>query len=209
MAGRWRHRSDALPGARGLDWVPTDDPLLPIPLAGAVRLLVDVARSHGPDTPWQMARDRGGFEIGPIGAAALMGPTVRTGFQRLSRHMPIHCTHEIFTVRTDGSDISITDGWTLSLGEDEVLHYVQQYVASLVDMICSAATGWPTSISKLGLVPHPQMGVTHLRPFLGDKVCGREDRLLDIVVDGHVADCSMPECVRGRASEIADPEAGP
>ncbi|PRY22163.1 AraC-type transcriptional regulator [Aliiruegeria haliotis] len=193
----------------GLEWISTGDPLLPIPLSGAVRLLVDIARTDGPDTPWRIARGRGGYEIGFIGAAALMGPTVRAGFRRLSQSMPVHSTHEIFAVQTDGPGITINDGWTLNLGEDEVLHYVQQYVASLVDMICSEATGFPTSIATLGLVPHPSEGVSHLEPFLGERVGGRKDRLLDIAIDGQVADCLMPESVRERASEIADPTVPP
>ncbi|MFD0981851.1 helix-turn-helix domain-containing protein [Tropicimonas aquimaris] len=183
----------------GLGWVSLADLLLPIPVSGAVRLLVDIARAEGPDAPYRMARERGGFEIGLIGAAALQGPTVRDGFRRLSRQMPLHCTHEVFSVQTVGANITINDGWTLSLGDDEVLHYVQQYVAALVDSICSVATGRAPSVTRVGMVPHPQLGVSHLRPWLGDRVVGRADRLLDILVDSDVADLAMPEHIREKA----------
>ncbi|NDR55332.1 helix-turn-helix transcriptional regulator [Aliiruegeria sabulilitoris] len=185
----------------GIGWVCRDDPLLPIPLSGPVRLLVDIARVEGPDAPYRIAGKRGGFEIGFIGAAALQGPTVRAGFRRLSRQMSAHSTHEVFRVRTDGPGLTVTDGWTVNLGDDETLHFVQQYVAGLVDMICSSATGTAPSVAQIGLVPHPRMGVSHLRAWLGERVCGRDDRLLDISVDKAVADMAMPDEVRKYASE--------
>ena len=112
-------------------------PPLPIPLRNAIRLLVEVARAEAPDAPYRPARYRSAFEIGFIGAAALDGPTVRAGLRRLAQSMPLHCTHELFTVDTAGSTITVRDGWTMKRGDAETLHYVQQCVAAVLDMIAA------------------------------------------------------------------------
>ena len=64
-------------------------------MGGFFGLLVYITRKMGIVAPQWMASGGGGYEIGLIGATAFSGPTVRKGFQRLARSMPIHCTHEM------------------------------------------------------------------------------------------------------------------
>lgn len=182
--------------AAGLGWFCEGDPFVPIPLRGAVRLLVEIARLEGPDAPYRIVDGRGGYEIGLIGAAALQGPTVRTGLRRISRTMPDHCTHELFTVSDANGGIRVSDGWAMNLGTDEVVHVVQQYVAGLVDMICGVAGGARPSVSRVSMVPHPEVGLSHLHHWLGDLVCASRDRSLEVMVDKEVADRPIPAHIR-------------
>lgn len=193
------HALEPLLATAGLSWVPEDDPYLPIPLRGVVTLLVAISRENGLDAPYRMAKGRGGYEIGLIGAAALCGPTVREGFQRLARTMPLHCTHEMFVVQEEYDGLHIRDGWALDFGDTEVLHFVQQYVAALVDMICSVASRSSLSAGRVEIVPHPSAGLAHLRPWLGEKVHAAKDRALDVVVSNEVAAKQFTDAVQRKA----------
>lgn len=195
--------------AAGLSWVPEDDPYLPVPLRGVVTFLAEISRGTSLDAPYRMARGRGGYEIGLIGAAALCGPTVREGFQRLARSMPIHCTHEMFVVLEEDDGLHIRDGWALDIGDTEVLHFVQQYVAALVDMICSVAFGASSCMERVEIVPHPEAGLVHLRPWLGEKVQVAKDRALDVVVSEEVAAKQFPDAVQREALLQIAPDESP
>ncbi|MBL4558806.1 MAG: hypothetical protein JKP98_22335 [Rhodobacteraceae bacterium] len=63
----------------GLDWVPADDPFVPVPLRGAVGLLAAAAQTGGPDTPWLMLHGQGSVDLGFVTVAAFRGPTWATG----------------------------------------------------------------------------------------------------------------------------------
>jgi AraC-like DNA-binding protein len=192
-----------------LDWVPRNDPYLPIPLRRVVQLLVEISREAGADAPHRIVNGRGGHEIGLIGAAAFCGPTVRDGFRKLSQTMPIHCTHEVFTIAELEDGLHIRDGWAYDLGDDETLHLVQQYVASLVDMICSVAHGSIPCVDRVALVPHPEAGLSHLRPWLGEAARPAEDRALDITLLDGVAEAHFPDTVRKAALEDVAHDYGP
>lgn len=184
-----------------LDWVPKDTPYLPIPLRSVVQLLLEICREVGVDAPHRIVNGPGGDEIGLIGAAAFCGPTVRDGFSRISQKMPLHCTHEVFTVAELDDGLHIRDGWAYDLGDDETLHFVQQYVASLVDRICGVAHGCTPRASRVALVPHPHAGLSHLQGWLGDVAQPAEKRALDIILIERVAKAYFPEEIRLKAQE--------
>ncbi|MEV8468417.1 helix-turn-helix domain-containing protein [Fluviibacterium sp. DFM31] len=185
----------------GLEWVPESDPLVPIPLRAAIRLLVGVAQAEGPNASWRIVRDGSVAELGLIGHAALRGPTVREGLLRVVRMMPQHVTHELFSVEGVGEALHVRDGWTLNIGSDEVLHLVQQYVAAFVDVVCRSGTKDRTSLSRVSMIPHPQAGLSHLRPWLGASLQASANRALDIWVDRDVADRTIPAPVIRAAME--------
>ena len=193
----------------GLDWVPNDDPYIAIPLRGVVDFLVAISRDLGPDTPYRLVDGRGGYEIGLIGSSAFCGPTVREGFQRLTHMMPAHCTHEMFVLTETADGLQIRDGWLYKVGDNEILHFVQQYVAALVDMICSVACGASPSVDLVNMVPHPEAGLNHLRPWLGDKVQPAIDRALNIVISDSLARKHFPDGVQKEALASFVPDALP
>jgi AraC-like DNA-binding protein len=186
----------------GLDWVPADDPFVPVPLRGAVGLLAAAAQTGGPDTPWLMLHGQGSVDLGFVTVAAFRGPTLGDGLRRIRRAMPCHSTHEVFTVEDRGGALHVGDGWAVSLGEDGVLHLVQQYVAALADMICSVVGDRPC-LARIRMVPHPGVGFAHLRPWLGDRVEAAPDRALDLQIDAAMAARPVPPDLRARADARA------
>ncbi|MCA8884740.1 MAG: helix-turn-helix transcriptional regulator [Rhodobacteraceae bacterium] len=186
---------DLLLRKTGLEWVPRDDPALPISLHCAVRILSELAKTDGPDIPYRIVGDLGAFEIGLIGAVGLQGPTVGEGLRRMADTMRSHCTHEMFTVTTQNRAVGVMDGWSLVLGDDETLHYVQQYDIAIIDMICSTATGVRPNVSDVKMMPHPVYGLTHLRSWLGDRVSPADSRALTFTVGSDIASLSFPEPV--------------
>ena len=200
---RWLLENGSDPGPllerAHLAWVPDDEPLLPIPLRAVIRFLLEIARAEGPDAPLRCVDGRGGFEIGLIGSVAFSAQTVREGLHRVARAMPRHCTHEVFTVSSDTRALHVADGWAMKLPDEEERHLVQQYVAALVDMICSVASGPQPCVSRVGMVPHPTAGLTHLRPWLGDRIYETEGRTLEIEISEEVADQPIPADIRDAA----------
>ncbi|MFC3612265.1 helix-turn-helix domain-containing protein [Lutimaribacter marinistellae] len=183
-----------------LDWVPADNPETPVPLRAVVRLLVEITRAAGPDTPYRIINGRGGYEIGLINNAAFRGPTVRDGFARVSRAMPAHCTHEVLTVADLADGLHIRDGWTYDMGDNEAAHCVQQYVAALVDMICSVACPDAPRAERVEMLPHPEAGLSHLHSWLGNRVHCAPLRALDFTIRAEVAEARFPDDVLARAN---------
>lgn len=192
-----------------LNWVPDNDSMLPIPLRNAAYLLRCIARAEGPDAPHRIVGGQGGFELGLIGAEALCAPTLREAFHRVARAMQSHCTHEVFTASDGPEGLHIGDGWTVSLGDDEVLHLVQQYFTAMVDMICTVAAGSPPCLTRVGILPHPETGLTHLNSWLGERVYGNGRRMLDLEIANEVADLPIPDKVRETMAKLVEDEQQP
>lgn len=202
--------SKALLESVGLGWLPEGEQLLPIPLSSTIRLLVAISRSEGPETPHRIVDRLGGFEIGLIGWEAFLGPTVKEGLQKVSRSMRLHCTHELFSVSETSKGLLLSDGWASSIGDNEALHLVQQYVAALVDMICGVATGHSRNLARTKLVPHPEHGLSHLRPWLGQQVFSAHNRVLEILIDSSEVNQSFAEQVsRTASSQLQSMDAQP
>jgi len=184
-----------------LAWVPSDDPLCPIPLRAGIRLLVEIARAEGPDVPHRVVDGRSGLEIGLIGAAAFSGATLIDGLQRAALAMPLHCTHEIFTVRQGVDAVHVRDGWAMDLGDAEAKHLVQQYVAALIDMVCQTIAAPRPCLARVAMVRHPEAGLDHLRSWLGERLSESSTGLLDIEVAGDVANIPIPAALREAAAQ--------
>lgn len=185
-----------------LAWVPEDAPKIPIPVHNAARLLRALAQAEGPDVPFRIVDHRTGVEIGMIGAAALQAETLRAGFHQIAERMHRHCTHELFIAEDADGALRIGEGWIARLGDDETQHLVQQYVVAIVNAVCSLAAGPAPCVSRVALLPHPGVGIAHLRPWLGDRVHPNGRRMLEIEIDDPVADRPIPAVVRQRAARV-------
>ncbi|MEQ9694141.1 helix-turn-helix domain-containing protein [Shimia sp. SDUM112013] len=204
---RWLRKAgrDETPCLRqaGLEWVPEDDPTVPIPLLGAIELLTTMSGAFGPDTPYRIVGDVGAFEIGLIGVEGLQGPTVRDGMRRISQMMRFHATHELFSVtEEDDGAIQIVDGWSMNLWDAAAIHYVQQYDVALIDGICQAATGRRPNPSQVWMLPHPEHGLAHLEGRMGRQLAEAKNRALTLRIDAEVADYSIPPDVSRAARRL-------
>jgi AraC-like DNA-binding protein len=167
-------------------------------------LLRAIAQAEGPDAPYRIISGRSAFEIGLIGTEALCARTLREAFHRVSRAMPLHCTHEVFIAKDGPEALHIGDGWAVTLGDDEMLHLVQQFFVAMIDMICSLAAGPPPCVSRVGMLAHPDVGLTHLQPWLGSRVYQNGQRMLDLEILDELADLPIPKQVRDEATLILE-----
>jgi AraC-like DNA-binding protein len=185
-----------------LAWVPLDDPTIPIPSVNVTLFLRAIARQEGPDAPYRIINERTPVEVGLIVAVALGGKTLREGFRNAARAMHAHSTHEFITVGERDDALHIGEGWVGTIGDDEVLHLVQQYTAAIVDGICGLAGAPHPHIGRVGMVPHPDVGLAHLRPWLGERAYPSGRRMLDIEIPNAVADLRNPEPLRTGLSDV-------
>lgn len=195
------HERDPAPLLERADlaWLPLDDPLFPMPLRPGIRFLVEIARAEGPDAPCRIANGHSGFNIGLPGAAAFSGTTLLDGLHRMVRAMPMHCTHEIFTVSDGPGGIHFRDGWTTDIGDGEARHLVQQYVAALMEMICRTIAAPRPCMASIAMVPHPVAGLDHLRRWFGDRLAVAAGANLDIVITSEAAASPVPAGIRETA----------
>lgn len=182
-----------------LGWLPENDPLLPIPLSCVLHLLVEVSRDEGPNAPSLIADDQSIFEIGLIGREGLHGVTLRDGFHRIANAMHYHSTHELFTVSNTPETLRVGQGWMAAISDDIVLHVVQQYLTALVDAMCRLVVGSSPCVSRVEMLPHPEVGFAHLKPWLGNRLHSSNNKLLNIEIANAIADRPIPTEIRARA----------
>lgn len=182
-----------------LGWYSSEKPLEAIPLRFAAQFLCNLARVEGPDIPRRIVADKGFFELGLLTAVGLTAYTPRGVFSQIVAAMANHCTHEVFNVDGSGAtDLIVTDGWMLSF-DDETLHVIQQYCVAIVEMVCSLTSLPKPLLSNVYMVPHPNYGLDHLRPWLGDRVSAHQMKNLRIAIPYTVADA--PIALGGKAME--------
>lgn len=190
LAWMQRHGRDPMPmlDAVDLGWCDWSNPYAAVPLLPAARFLRDLARIEGPDLPRRAFEDNVFPELGLLRDAGLRAGTPGRAFEVIVAAMPKHCSHEMFSaVRDDAGNLVIRDGW-LTAFDDETMHVVQQYVAAIVERICDATGSITASLRSVRMVPHPEMGLDHLKPWLGERVTMATEKHLEIVVAREVAD---------------------
>jgi len=183
-----------------LGWVPRNDPIMPIPLRNGGLLLRAIARAEGPDLPHRIIDGRDIFELGLVAVEAFQGETVRDALHRMARAMPRHCTSEILRVWDAPGALRADDGWSMKFGDDEVLHLVQQYCIAIVEMVCTVAGGSAASSLRARMVAHPDAGLSHLEPWLGDRVHAHDRRVLELELPDEAADRPIPATIRAQAT---------
>lgn len=192
---RWMRENDRDPGPMlqkvDLGWYSEQRPLEPIPLRSASKLLRNLARVEGPDLPWRIVRDGGFYEIGLLASISLKAHTPRGIMKLVESAIPVHCTNETFTVSENSdNDLIAEHGWTL-VYDDETLHYVQQYCAAMVTLVCGLTPHEESYFRDIQMVPHPENGLDHLRPWLGDCVAGHDKKSLKITIPAAIADAPI------------------
>lgn len=182
---------------------------MPIPLLNAVQLLQEIARAEGADAPSRMVDRRTAFELGLIGVEALRGRTLGEGFMRLARTMPAHCTHEFITVTTSPDVLHISEGFTAVIGTDEARHLVQQYATAIIEMICGLCSQSGPYVAHVAMIPHPQVGLAHLRPWLGDRIRSAGRSMLDIEIPAAIAEQPIPAKLKSLLNQTETEDSPP
>jgi AraC-like DNA-binding protein len=100
--------------------------------------------------------------------------------------MSKHCSHELIEVRQTPTGMIIGEGWTIRF-EQEIHHYIQQYVTSLVYSIFRLTGADEAFFKHVSMVPHPKYGLAHLAPWLHVQPAASVDGYLRIEVESQWA----------------------
>jgi AraC-like DNA-binding protein len=171
------------------------DPNRPVPLLNGLAFLRDLGRREGPDIGCRMVAATSVLELAMLGKVALGAPRPREALQRLSAALPHHCTHEHVTATAVPVGVLVRDAWSLPL-DDEVAHLIQQYVAAVVKALCGMTGARRQLLARVEIVPHPEAGLEHLRPWFGAALVPARSRSLAVTIDAAVVD--RPFVVVGR-----------
>ncbi|MEO9777914.1 MAG: helix-turn-helix domain-containing protein [Sedimentitalea sp.] len=177
--------------AVSLDLYPTDDPLAVIPLRAVVMLLREIAQSAGPDVPYRIVGSRGFYELGLLGNSARDAKTPREVFECAVAAMPLHCSHEFLALKRSPDELTVNYGLQLNLPDAESIHFVQQYVCAMVDMVFAMTGRRRPYFTRVEMVPHPILGFSHLHSQLGLVVSAGPRRILEIAAPCELVDCPL------------------
>ncbi len=172
----------------------------PIAVFNAARFLREMERAEGPDIGCRVVTPTTVLEIGKLGRMAIGARTPRQALDRISAKMDLHCTHEHFLVTEEDNAVVIREFFTVDL-DDETLHIEQQYVAAIVQSLCALATIDAPQLERIELVPHPEYGLDHLRPWFNTELVPSSTRGLVLSIPPDVADRRFSAVARGRRDD--------
>lgn len=158
----------------------------PVPMLGAIRMLRDVARVHGPDVGARIVSQASIGELAFIGRVALGARTPAEALARVSMAIPLHSSHEIIRIDQNRDSVTVVQTLTVPV-EDEALHAVHVLFCSMVTQLCRFTGLLPPLLARIEAQPHPEVGLDDLIALFGPRVTPSGDRTLRITLDAHVA----------------------
>jgi AraC-like DNA-binding protein len=177
------------------------DPDAAVPLLNVLAFMRDLARREGPDIGCRVVSASSVADLAMLGLVALRGGSPREAIEMVSQALPHHCTHEHITVSAVPGGMLVREAWTLQ-HDDELLHLIHQYVASLLRAICAMTEARGPLIDRVELVPHPEAGLEHLRPYFGGALVPARSRALTLLIGSAVADRPFRVVGRDRVDGI-------
>lgn len=181
----------------GQGYMLSADPHTPIPILGAIKVLLALERREGPDIGMRCVTEAGLRELAVVSRSVLGARTPREAFTRVVMAMPLHCTHEVFSVTPEGGGITVRDAIAVPM-DPRTRHTADLYILAMVRAIC-AMTGAPGPLlSRVKLTPHPDLGFTHLAPWFSDRTTPSRAGMLSAWIDAAVADRPFRSVARDR-----------
>jgi AraC-like DNA-binding protein len=181
----------------GLSAAPWEVPDQLVALTGVLASMKTLGAQE-PDIGCLVVSDTSISELGELGGLLLGGRTPRGALTRLCAAISGHSTHELFSLVPAQGGVIVCEQMTLDL-DAATLHVVQQYVAALVRSLCKLTGFHGEPLGKIEIVPHPELGVTHLDGKLGHKLVLTLSGRLSIFVPDAVLDRPL----LGKACEAA------
>jgi len=179
-AERWLNRA-------GLAAFPFDEPDRPIALGSALAFVQELATREGPDIGCRVISPNSLVELATLGRVVMGAPTPAEALGRAEAAMTRHCTHERLSVVRRADGIVVREFMAMPMS-GEVRHLQQQYVVSLIAVLCRAAGHPGPLFSHVELVPHPQAGLDHLAAWFGVVPVASRSGQLIVHVPSAVAD---------------------
>ncbi len=140
-----------------LDWYPWHDPVQPIPLRCATRLLANVSRKVGPGAPLAIVGEIGLFELAMLARVALGTHSPQEAMARIATAIPFHCSHEEITHTVVGDEFVIRENLHVDL-EAEERHAVHLYLTAMIGVLFGLAGAGGASPISIKMCPHPEHG---------------------------------------------------
>lgn len=181
----------------GLSYAPPGDPLRPIPLLNAGRLLTLLAQAEGPDIPWRIVDGAGDAELALIGYVALGAATPAEAFARIAAALPLFCSHEHLVLDHTADGLVVRHSYAVRF-DPETEHLMLQYAVAMADRICAMTGAPPQRLAKVEMPPHPEAGFDHLAARLGPGIVARPDRAIGLTIPAAVAGRRFPLRARDR-----------
>lgn len=180
-----------------MKFLPYIDPKQPVPLRCGIRLLGALAKRESPDIGLRMVSEHSVQELAFIGRVALGSKTPREAFERIAFAIPYHSSHEVFTLQSVRDHVSIRQGWSLAI-DDLELHTIHQYFTGVIHRICCFTQQPEPLLSEVQMLPHPELGLSHLEERFSGRLKPAEDRSVKITISNAVADRSFFKVARER-----------
>lgn len=170
----------------GLSPTCASDPGLAIPLLSCIRLVRDISRREGPDFPLRAVRHGGADGLGMLGRIQAGARTPREAFLKIARAHVQLSSHEMLTFASEPLQGTLRHVFRVPL-DDESLFYMQQAQVAAIQVLLGAKGGAP-ALSRLQMVPHPELGFSPLEGHLDVPLEGSTTRAMIAVLPGTVLD---------------------
>lgn len=172
-------------------------PFRPVPLVNVGLLLRDAARQFGPDLPSRMVSEADDVELAMIGKVALGASTPREALSRLIAALPFYCSHEQIAMQR-GPQGTVVREFFAHRFDQETLHLLLQYAATMVDRLCAMAVAEQPRFVSIEMPPHPEYGVRHIPSTLAEQINKSRSRGLTVLVEDRVLDSRFSKKTRDR-----------
>ena len=180
-----------------LGYFPMDDLDRPIPLLNAAAFFREAGQQEGPDIGVRVVSSLSVFDLAMLGKVALGTHTPHDALLRVVAVLPRHCTHEVITVVRQNSTILVREGWSLDF-DDETLHIIHQFFVAMVCSLLEMTRNGKSRPSRIEMLPHPSVGLDHLRPWFGNSLHPTATRSVNILIDQSIADLPFHRVGRNR-----------
>lgn len=188
--------------AAGLGFLDLEQPNAPAPLLLLLEFIRQQADAEGMDIGCRVVTETSVVALANLGLVALSATTLHDAFTRVSRYLPRHCSHEVITVEDHVDSVTVCEFWHFDF-DATTLHLIEQYVAALLHSICRLARSPEHRNITYSMVPHPEAGLGHLRPWLGDRLEAASAPRLALQVPRAAADARLPAFELSASERVA------
>ena len=171
----------------GLSSAPFGDPLRPVPLLAAGKVLRSIASAEGPDIPCRIVSEAGITELALIGKIAVGTRSPAEALMRIAAALPLFCSHEHLSQERKGGSVEVHHSYAVRF-DPETQHLMLQYAVAMADRLCGMTGARAHRLERIDIPPHPDAGVGHLEPWFGDRVRAKPGQAISIRVCGNIAD---------------------
>lgn len=161
-------------------------PFDPIPTHNGIAMLRELSRDHGPGVAAEIVNQASIAELGFIGRVALGARSPLEALHRLNAAMPMHSSHEILRLIVTDERITIHHAFAFSL-DPESLHAVHVLLIAMLHQLFGFTGLRAPLFEQVDMVPHPDLGLSHLAPLFSDRLRPAEGAALTITMAANVA----------------------